>query len=92
MEKINEAWKVASEEMYKATEEEKAASGADVIFSDKVISMSDRVNKVKKLNYFKKFKIDKKLMGITKKDCIFLHCLPRGKEVDEKIFLSKEFI
>ena len=29
MEKINEAWKVASEEMYKATEEAKAANGAD---------------------------------------------------------------
>ena len=29
MEKINEAWKVASEEMYKATEEAKAASGAE---------------------------------------------------------------
>ena len=68
----------------------KAASGADVIFSDKVISMNDRVNKVKKLNYFKKFKIDKKLMSIAKKDCIFLHCLPRGKEVDEKIFFGKQ--
>jgi len=29
MEKINEAWKVASEEMYKATEEAKATNGAD---------------------------------------------------------------
>jgi len=29
MEKINEAWKVASEEMYKATEEAKASNGAD---------------------------------------------------------------
>merc|ERR1711904_437044 len=29
MEKINEAWKVASEEMYKATEEAKAATGAE---------------------------------------------------------------
>jgi len=27
--KINEAWKVASEEMYKATEEAKATNGAD---------------------------------------------------------------
>ena len=68
----------------------KATFGADVIFSDKVISMNDRVNKVKKLNYFKKFKIDKKLISIAKKDCIFLHCLPRGKEVDEKVFLSKQ--
>ncbi len=68
----------------------KAAAGADVIFSDKVISMNDKVNKIKKLNHFKKFKIDKKLMKHAKKDCIFLHCLPRGKEVDEKVFSSKQ--
>jgi ornithine carbamoyltransferase len=68
----------------------KAAAGADVIFSDKVISMNDRVNKIKKLYDFKKFKIDKKLMSFAKKDCIFLHCLPRGKEVDEKIFSSRQ--
>ena len=68
----------------------KAAIGADVIFSDKVISMNDKVNKIKKLNYFKSFRIDKKLMSLAKKDCIFLHCLPRGKEVDEKVFSSKQ--
>ena len=68
----------------------KAATNADVIFSDKVISMNDKVNKNKKLKYFKKFKIDKKLLNYAKKDCIFLHCLPRGKEVDEKIFYSKQ--
>ena len=68
----------------------KAVTGADVIFSDKVISMNDKVNKTKKLNHFKKFKIDKKLMGFAKRDCIFLHCLPRGKEVDEKVFKSKQ--
>ena len=68
----------------------KAATGADVIFSDKVISMNDKVNKKKKLNHFKKFKIEKKIMNLAKKDCIFLHCLPRGKEVDEKVFSSKK--
>ena len=67
----------------------KAAKGADVIFSDKVISMNDKVNKSKKLNQFKKFKINKKLMSFAKKNCIFLHCLPRGKEVEENVFLSK---
>ena len=25
-----------------------------------------------------------------KKNCIFLHCLPRGKEVEEDVFLSKK--
>ena len=68
----------------------KAAIQADVIFSDKVISMNDRVNKTKKLSHFRKFKINKKLMNFAKKDCIFLHCLPRGMEVDEKVFLSKQ--
>ena len=68
----------------------KAVKGADVIFSDKVISMNDKVNKTKKLNQFKKFKINKKLMSLAKKNCIFLHCLPRGKEVEEDVFLSKK--
>jgi ornithine carbamoyltransferase len=68
----------------------KAVVRADVIFADKVISMNDNVNKKKKLKHFQKFKIDKKLMSFAKKDCIFLHCLPRGKEVDEKVFLSKQ--
>ena len=76
--------------IYIYNDPKKAATGADVIFSDKVISMNDRVNKSKKLNHFKKFKINAKLMSFAKKDCIFLHCLPRGGEVDEKIFSSQK--
>ena len=67
-----------------------AVRGADVIFSDKVISMNDKVNKIEKLKKFKKFKINKKLISLANKDCIFLHCLPRGTEVDEEVFLSKK--
>ena len=37
----------------------------------------------------KNFKIDKKLTRLAKKDFIFLHCLPRGNEVSEDVFLSK---
>ena len=72
------------------TDPNKAAKDADVIFSDKVISMNDKVNKKNKLKHFKKFKINERLMKCAKKDCVFLHCLPRGEEVDEKIFLSKK--
>ena len=68
----------------------KAVKNADVIFSDKVISLNDKVNKKKKIAQFKKFKIDKKLMRNAKKDCIFLHCLPRGNEVSDDIFLGKK--
>ena len=68
----------------------KAADNADVVFSDKVISLNDRVNKKKKLSQFKNFRITQKLMSYGKKNCIFLHCLPRGSEVDEKVFFSKQ--
>ena len=68
----------------------KAIKNADVVFSDKVISLNDKVNKKKKINDFKNFVIDKKLMLNAKKDCIFLHCLPRGSEVSDEVFLSKQ--
>ena len=68
----------------------KAAQNADVIFTDKVISMNEKVNKTKKLNDFKKFKVTPKIMSNAKKDAIFLHCLPRGSEVSDEVFLGKQ--
>ncbi len=68
----------------------KAVKNADVIFSDKVISLNDRVNTKKKIKEFKKFKIDEKLLNSAKKNVIFLHCLPRGNEVTNKVFLGKK--
>ena len=68
----------------------KAARNADVIFSDKVVSLNDKVNKTNKIKDFKNFKINSKLMRLTKKNSIFLHCLPRGSEVSDKVFLGEQ--
>ena len=68
----------------------KAAQGSDVVFTDKVISMNDKVNKVKKLKEFNNFKVTSKVMSYAKKDAIFLHCLPRGSEVSDEVFLGKQ--
>ena len=67
----------------------KAVKNADVIFSDKVISLNDKVNKSKKIKDFKNFQINSKLMSFAKKNSTFLHCLPRGTEVSNEIFLGK---
>ena len=67
----------------------KAAMNADVIFSDKVISLNDKVNKTKKIENFKNFQINSQIMSFAKKDAIFLHCLPRGTEVSNEVFLGK---
>jgi ornithine carbamoyltransferase len=88
--KVRNWVKENNRKIYIYNDAKKAIKGADVIFSDKVISLNDKVNKKKKIEQFKKFKIDKKLMSFAKKDCIFLHCLPRGSEVSEEVFLGKK--
>ena len=55
-----------------------------------MISLNDKVNKKKKIKAFKNFKIDKILISYAKKSGIFLHCLPRGDEVSDDVFLSKK--
>ena len=67
----------------------KAVKNADVIFSDKVISLNDNVNKINKIRAFNNFKINSKLISFAKKDATFLHCLPRGEEVTDEVFLGK---
>jgi len=68
----------------------KAIKNADIVFSDKVVSLNDKVNKLKKIKDFKNFQINSKLMSFAKKNAIFLHCLPRGSEVSDKVFLGKQ--
>ena len=68
----------------------KAVKNADVLFSDKVISLNDKVNKAKKIKDFKNYQINSSLMKHAKKDAIFLHCLPRGNEVSDDVFLGKQ--
>ena len=87
--KLETGSKKNNKKIYIYNDPKKAVSDADVIFSDKVISLNDKVNKKKKIYAFKNFKIDKKLTRLAKKDYIFLHCLPRGNEVSEDVFLSK---
>ena len=78
-----------NKKIYIYNDAKKAVVGADVIFSDKVISLNDKVNKKKKIQAFKNFKIDKELMKFSN-SAIFLHCLPRGDEVSEEVFLGKK--
>ena len=62
-----------------------AIKNADVVLTDKVISMNDKVNKIKKLKKFSNFKITSKLMSLSK-NAFLLHCLPRGNEVSDEVF------
>ena len=64
-----------------------AAEGADVIYTDTWTSMGQEEEKAKRVEIFKDYQVNSKLMGVAKKDAIFLHCLPayRGYEVTEDV-------
>ncbi len=68
----------------------KAAKNADVVFSDKVVSINDKGNIEKKIKDFKNYRINSSLMKVAHPKSIFLHCLPRGNEVSEEVFLGKQ--
>jgi ornithine carbamoyltransferase len=63
---------------------ESAAKGASVLYTDVWMSMGDpEAERVKKTKALEHFAITEKLMSLTEKDSIFMHCLPahRGEEV-----------
>ena len=76
--------------IYVYNDPKKAAKNADVIFSDKVVSLNDRVNKKKKIRDFRNYRVNTSLLKYAKKDVIFLHCLPRGNEVTDDVFLGNK--
>ncbi len=53
--------------------------------------MTKKIKK-KKIKDFKNFQVNSKLMSYTKKNAIFLHCLPasRGQEVSAEVIDGKQ--
>ena len=63
---------------------ESAARGASVLYTDVWMSMGDpEAERAKKIKALESFAITEKLISLTEKDSIFMHCLPahRGEEV-----------
>lgn len=66
-----------------------AVSAADVVVTDTFISMGQENEKPTKLEQFKGFTVDQKLVNHANPHYIFMHCLPRHQdEVTDDIFYS----
>lgn len=67
---------------------ESAAKGASVLYADVWMSMGDpEAERAEKIKVLTPFAITEKLMSMTEKDSIFMHCLPahRGEEVEASV-------
>lgn len=66
---------------------DEACEGVDVITTDVWASMGQEDEQKKRERDFQGFMVDSKVMGLAKKDAIFMHCLPahREEEVSEEV-------
>ena len=73
---------------------ENSTDNADVIATDTWVSMGDEAEKEKRVEEFKGYTIDEKLMDRAKEDAIFMHCLPAyyGYEVTKEVAHGKQSV
>lgn len=73
---------------------ENAIVGADVIYTDVWASMGQKEEAESRGKIFSNFQVNSKMMNSTKKDTLFMHCLPaeRGREVTDEVMESSNSI
>jgi ornithine carbamoyltransferase len=66
---------------------ETAVKDADVVYTDVWASMGQEEEKEERLKVFEGFRVTEALMGLAKKDAMFMHCMPahRGEEVSAEV-------
>jgi ornithine carbamoyltransferase len=70
------------------TDVDKAAKGADLLYTDVWVSMGKEAESADRLKILDGYQINQKLVKLAKPDALVMHCLPayRGKEIDEETF------
>lgn len=67
---------------------EKAAKGADVLYTDVWVSMGKEEESAERLKLLSGYQLNQKLVKLARPDVLVMHCLPayRGKEIDGETF------
>ena len=73
---------------------DEAAADADIIETDVWASMGQEEEAQKRLRDFEGWQVNERVMGLAKKDAIFMHCLPahRGEEVAAEVCDSPQSV
>ena len=68
-------------------EAEAAVKDADVVYTDVWTSMGQEEEKEERLKVFEGFQVTNALIGLARKDALFMHCMPahRGEEVSSEV-------
>lgn len=68
-------------------DKDKAAAGADILYTDVWVSMGQESNRKKRLEDFHNFKLDSALLSKTSPESVVMHCLPahRSEEITDEV-------
>ncbi len=69
------------------TDPKTAVRDAEVVYTDVWVSMGDEVGYKRRLNAFRGYQINKKLLSFARPNCKVMHCLPahRGLEITDDV-------
>ena len=65
----------------------RAATGADVLYTDVWTSMGQETEKVQRQEAFSRYQLNETLLGFAKPSALVMHCLPahRGEEITDQV-------
>ncbi|MCL4416703.1 MAG: ornithine carbamoyltransferase [Actinobacteria bacterium] len=71
-----------------------AVKNADVVYTDTWVSMGDEIEQDKRLEIFKNYQVNHKLMALAGNDAIFMHDMPayRGYEVANEVIDGRQSV
>lgn len=83
-------WAETNGKLLITSDMKKAATGADVLYTDVWASMGQEGEKKEREKVFKNYCVNADLMSVAKTDAMVLHCLPahRGEEITGDVFES----
>ncbi len=72
----------------------RAASGAEVVYTDVWVSMGQEKDEDARLEAFAPYQINRRLLERAKPGCLVMHCLPahRGQEITDEVLESRQSI
>lgn len=80
--------------LYLEKDIQKAALGADVIYTDVWVSMGEEAKAKDRVSMLKPYQVNGEIMSLASEKAIFMHCLPavKGYEVTEEVFESERSV